>query len=351
MNAQPHTHLIIGTYNADNSNGLFVYSFDYKSGNALRVSNNADISNASYFAITKNGKYVYAVSEEGNNMGKVHAYSFDNKSQSLKSINSILINGDAPCYIALNKDETMLTTANYTSGSLSLVKINEDGSLDSLVQVVKHSGKSTHTKRQKSPHVHSTVFQPGTNNVWVADLGRDEVSVFNVNDKLIITDSVKMQAGSGPRHIAFNEKKNCAYIINEINATITVVKYNGNKISKKVLQTINILPKQTSDDEGAADIHLHPDGKFLYATTRGQTNEITTFKVNKDGTLQYITSQSTLGVKPRNFYIEPKGKYLFVANQSSDEIVIFKINKKTGVLTDTGSRINIQKPVCVNMMP
>jgi len=349
-----YQHLIIGTYTKTQDNGLFVYKFDTKTGKTTFESKTEGIKNPSYLAITNSGNNVYAVGE--GDKSSAYAFNFDNKNGVLNLINASETNSKGPCYVTLSKDEKFIVTANYGGGSVSVFPINIDNSLGQLAQLIQHTGSSINLSRQNIPHAHSAMFSNDGNKVYVADLGVDKLFVYDYNslsDKPLNRESeqfIKLPDGAGPRHFTFNKSENRLYVLNELLATVAV--FEKDNLAFKQIQYLSLNDGNFKGDNGAADIHLSNDGKFLYATNRGSVNEIVIFKVNKkNGELTKIGSQSTLGKTPRNFMIDPSNNFLLVANQNSDDIYVFKRNKKTGMLTYTNEMLKIGSPVCLKMTP
>ncbi|HMU46987.1 MAG TPA: lactonase family protein [Chitinophagaceae bacterium] len=347
-------YLLVGTYNSPKSEGVYVYRFNSTNGNATEISH-VKTSNPSFLAISPDEKLVYAVHEDADNNGKggeVASFSFDKSKGMLTFINKQSSGGDHPCYVAVDKTGKWVFAGNYTSGSLSMLKANKDGHLDPASTVIQHEGYSVNSERQNSPHVHCTVLSPDNKYLYVADLGIDKIMTYAFNAKKgTLSNSragyIMTEPGSGPRHIAIHPNGRFVYLIEELTGSIVAYKDFGNADLQE-LQTISALPPAYDGPVGSADIHVSPDGKFVYASNRGESNTIGIFKVNKEtGTLMPVSHISTLGKKPRNFNFDPTGSYLLVGNQDSDEIVIFKRDKETGLLTDSGKRISVGKPVCI----
>jgi 6-phosphogluconolactonase len=254
----------------------------------------------------------------------------------------------------VDRSKQWIVTGNYTGGNLTVLPIAEDGSLQSSAQRVQHTGSSANKNRQEKPHVHAAVFSPDQQYLFSPDLGTDKVMIYRFNKAAqqplqpAAVPFVKSTAGSGPRHFTFAPNKKFAYLVEELSGTVAAYRYVNGKLT--FLQRISTHPAGYSGAKGSADIHLSLDGKFLYASNRGDANSITVFSVAANGKLTLKGIQSTLGVHPRNFVIDPTGQYLLVANRDSDAIVIFKRSATTGLLRDTGQRIEIPKPVCLKML-
>lgn len=348
--------LFIGTYTGSGSKGIYVYRFDANTGKAEWVCNTDSATNPSYLAISKNGKYVYAVNETGGKTpGSVSSFMYDKDESKLSFINSQLTGGDHPCYVSVTKNNKWIAIANYSGGSAAVFPVGENGTLGEAAKFIQNTGSSIIKGRQDKPHVHSAVFSPDERFLLTPDLGTDKVMIYKFNqaDKEVLVPAnpsfAKIAAGNGPRHLDFHPNQKFAYIIEEISGTVSAYKYINGEL--KFIQRLPTHPASYKGDIGSADIHLSPDGKFLYVSNRGDENNITIFSVNNTtGKLALKGYQSTLGKTPRNFMIDPTGNFLLAANQNSDNIVIFKRNKQTGLLKPTGKEINISKPVCLKMI-
>lgn len=351
---QTEYHLIIGTYTRTQTNGLFVYKFNTKTGKLSFESKTEGVVNPSYLAINKEENKVYSVSEASGKQSGVSAFNFDAKKGILSFINSQPTTSQGPCHVTLSKDSKFVFAANYGGGSLSVFPVNSDGGLAPVSQLIQHTGSSINAKRQAVPHVHSSNFSPDGSILYVADLGTDFVNAYkyNGNEKKPLqaekASDVKTEAGYGPRHFTFNKKGDKLYVVAEMEAFVSVFDYKDNKST--LLQNISMNNADFKDTNGAADIHLSNDGKFLYASNRGNVNDIAIFKVAKDGKLTKIGNESTKGKAPRNFVVDPTDNFLLVANQDSDDVYVFKRNKKTGLLTYTDEMLKVGAPVCLKFV-
>ena len=343
-------YLLVGTYTTGKSGGIYVYHFDSKTGDFDSVSM-IKTSNPSYLAVSPDGKFVYAANENARNGngGQVSAFAFNKTNGNLSFINQQPSGGDDPCYVSVDKTDKWLATANYTSGTLSLLPINKNGGLDTAATVIQHTGYSVNTERQTGPHVHCAVFSADNKSLYASDLGIDKVVIYSFDSRsggLTESGAILTEAGAGPRHFTFHPDNKYAYLIEELTGTISA--YRSVKGEFELIQNISALPMDYMGSIGSADIHVSPDGRFLYASNRGESNTIAIFKINeKTGWLTLLGHQSTLGKTPRNFNFDPSGNFLLAANQNSDEIVVFKVDKKTGLLSDTGKRIKVGNPVCL----
>lgn len=342
-------NLLIGTYtNTGKSQGIYTYNFNSVTGQADLKSVTKKIDNPSYLTLSPDKEFVYAVSERGKN-GAVSSFKYDSTTGNLKFINKVTSGGADPCYITA--DDNNVVVANYSGGNLAVFPRKPDGSISNAVQVVQHTGKSIDPKgRQQSAHVHMVKFTPDHKYLLVNDLGEDQTYIYNYdtngNDKTLTVKSIiKTNAATGPRHITFSPNGKFAYLVHEFNGSITAFKYANGNLTKT--QEIGTAVKNFEGKIDGADIHASPDGKFLYETNRGDANSISAFAISKKGMLTFIETISTQGKGPRNFTIDPTGKYLLIGHQYTNDVVIFNRDKKTGKLTDSGKRIEVGAPVCL----
>lgn len=345
-------YLLIGTYTSGKSEGVYVYRFNSTTGDFDSVSV-VKTPNPSYLAISPDEKFVYAVNEgaDKGNGGKVTAFAFNKTDGKLSFIDQQPSAGDDPCYVSVDKTNKWIAVANYTSGTLSIFPINKSGGLDPASTVIQQTGYSVNTERQTSPHMHCAIFSKDNKYLFAMDLGTDKIMVYTFDEKTgklaeATPAFVMTEAGAGPRHLTFHPNNKFAYLIEELTGTLSVYSYKNGTFT--LLQNTSALPPDYMGSIGSADIHVSSDGKFLYASNRGESNTIGIYKIDqKNGTLTLVGHQSTLGKTPRNFNFDPSGNFLLVANQNSDDIIIFKVDKKTGLLTDSGKKISAGNPVCV----
>ncbi|HNR05838.1 MAG TPA: lactonase family protein [Saprospiraceae bacterium] len=347
--AQDDYFLIIGTYTTAPSDGIEVYRYN-SAKCEFQYLHKVAAQNPSYLALSPDQKYLYAVTETGNpNGGGVSAFRFDDRQGNLELINSQSSAGNHPCYVSTHKNGKWVAAGNYSSGNLVYYPVASDGSIGNPTNI-QHSGSSIVKGRQDAPHVHAAVYSPDYKYLMVPDLGIDKVMIYKLQpDGNIISKkpgSVQLQAGAGPRHLDFHPNGKWAYLMEELSGKVTAMNYKKGKL--KVIGTVNGHPADYPGPYGSADIHVSPDGKFVYCSNRMESNTIGIFKVNPvDGSLSLVGHQSTLGKTPRNFTIDPTGNYLLAANQNTNDVVVFKINRETGLLTDAGKRLSVNKPVCL----
>ncbi len=356
--AQQDHYLLVGTYTSGKSEGIYVYKFS-SNGTSGFVSS-IKTSNPSYLAISADNKFVYAVNENSDSSrftagGSVASFSFDKKTGTLSELNKQSSGGKHPCYVAIDKTGKWLAASNYSSGNFAIMHLNKNGTADSLSENVQHNGSGPVKGRQEMAHVHSTTFTPDNKYLIVADLGIDKLMMYRFDAKKgkatpATPPAFNCSPGSGPRHFAFHPNQRFGYVMEELSGTITGFSYSNGKL--KEIQHLSSHPDGYTGVRGSADIHVSPDGKFLYCSNRGESNTIGMFSIDqKTGKLTLVGHQSTMGSTPRNFNFDPSGNFLLVANQQSDNIVIFKRDKKTGLLTYTGEQIQVPNPVCIKWIP
>jgi len=312
-----------------------------------------EASNPSFLAIAPGEKFIYSVHENGKdgNGGSISAYSFDKSTGQLALINTQSTEGDYPCYVETDKTGKWVFAGNYGTGNFSVFPVDSNGGLGTASLKIRHQGSGADKERQEGPHVHSTNISPDNKFLFVPDLGIDKVMIYSFDATTGAVNpapsvAAESRPASGPRHMAFHPSKNLVYLIEEISGTVVVYSYSADKLTE--LQRISTLPKNAKGAAGSADIHVSADGKFLYASNRGDFNNIAIYRIDaKKGTLKVVGFQPTLGMGPRNFSIDPSGKYLLVAHQGTDNVIIFSRNAQTGLLTPTNESINVGKPVCL----
>jgi 6-phosphogluconolactonase len=347
-----NSYLLIGTYTNGKSEGIYVYDFNSATGNALYKSK-VKASNPSFLAVSPNRQYVYAAFEQGskNGGGQLGAYHFDKKTGSLQFINQQASGGDDPCFVSTDRTGKWLAAANYSGGSLAILPVAKNGGLNPASTVIQHSGSSVNKDRQEKAHVHSSFFSADNRFLLTPDLGMDKIMIYSFNPqtgklKTAGQPFAKTVDGSGPRHIVFSPNNKYVYLMQELTGKIVTYQYSNGRLN--AIQEISAAEPGFTGFMGSADIHVSADGKFLYCSNRGDANTITICKINPaNGKLSVAGYQSTLGKGPRNFSLDPTGNFLLVANQNSDEIVVFKRNKINGLLTETGKKIEVGNPVCL----
>ncbi|MCD6288080.1 MAG: lactonase family protein, partial [Candidatus Hydrogenedentes bacterium] len=336
-------------------NGIHVSSFDAATGAVTDpVLAAPEAKGMNFIAIHPDGRHLYTCKRDKSVAGTAVAYAIDTHSGKLKMINESSAKG-GPAHISLDATGHMAVLANYANGSISSMPIKSDGSLGDVMSFFQETGGSVNPTRQLAPHPHSTTFSKDNRFAVVDDLGQDKLLVYRTDiasGDLTPHDPpfFKMKPGSGPRHMVFYPSGDYAYVINELACTVTVLAYDQKLGTFSEKQTVSTLPEGYAGVNTSAEIAIHPSGRFLYASNRGQ-DTIAVFRVDKHGErLTPVERVSTQGQCPRNFCLDPEGNYLFAANQNSDTVVVFRIDTKTGRLTPTGRALNVPVPMCVNFV-
>jgi 6-phosphogluconolactonase len=354
--------LFIGTYTPKGgpSKGIYRLELDLATGKLSKPEVAAELVDPSFLAIAPDRKHLYAVNETGNfrgeRSGSISAFAIDPKTGALKALNSQTSKGAAPCHIVVGRAGKHVLAANYTGGSACAVAIQPDGSLGEVTAFAPHKGSSVNKQRQEAPHAHSINLDPAGRFAFVADLGLDKVMIYRYDaDKGTLTPSdppaASVAPGAGPRHFAFHPDGRKAYVINELNSTITSFDYDPKRGALTGRQTVSTLPKGGFKGNSTADIHVHPSGKFLYGSNRGH-DSIAVFAIDpKTGGLTPAGHQREYIKTPRNFGIDPSGTYLIVANQDANTLAVFRIDPATGALAPTRNVVAVPRPVCIQMMP
>ncbi|PRG26106.1 lactonase family protein [Burkholderia multivorans] len=360
-------NLLVGTYTDTGSDGIYVYRFDTSTGSVAPVSS-AKTVNPSYLLPSRDGRVVYAVNElPGDNgpatqRGGISAFRFDAKTGALTFIDRVSSEGNDPCYLSLSPDGKYLVTANYSvaadpGGSFALFPVRDDGGVAPAVLSVHHEGKGSVRGRQDNAHVHSTVFSPDGRYLFVQDLGLDKIygyryTVDGSRGLISPTDTryTPVKAGAGPRHLVFSADGRFAYVTSELNASVEVFGYHDGKLTP--IETVSMIAPGFKGKVGGGAIHLSPDGRFLYVSNRGDANEIVIYAVNQaDGRLKTVGRQSSLGRTPREFLIDPTGKWLIVGNQDSDTFYVFGRDVGSGQLAANPRKVAVGKPVDFKLVP
>lgn len=344
--------LLAGTYTSEEgSKGIYLYRFNTDTGNSDSVGM-AEVDNPSYLTLSPDERFFYAVSESDESHSAVHAFSLDKRTGRMDLLNSRPVNSSSPCYITIDRKGRNVHTANYGGGNITSFQVKEDGSLSSGAMKIAFKGSGPDSVRQESPHLHSVQYSPDGQYLFAADLGSDKLYRFDVNDTPfegqpgLMDNSLKefvMPAGTGPRHFDFHpDGGKYLYLLGELSGEVIVFDYAFGELTQK-----QIIAADTTGAKGSGDIHISPDGHFLYASNRLQADGIAIFSIDPDdGTLTKSGYQLT-AKHPRNFVITPNGKFLLVAGRDDDKIQVFSIDTETGLLTDTRQDIHLGKPVCL----
>ena len=350
LNILASLYLLIGSYTSAEAEGIRVYTFEPQTGEATYVTGASGISNPSFLCLSGDGRHVYAVGEDSGETSTANYLKFSPRKGWLRLVNSQLTHGGAPCNIVLSPNGRMVLTANYFGGSVTAFPLNRWGRLLEG-RPYRFAGHSVDPERQTRPYLHAVYFTPDRSQMWCDDLGTDQVHAFPVGkDGMPLLDAQHqtdhfIKAGLGPRHLCFSHERPLAYLLGELSGEVCTLDYSD-PTRIRVVQT---LRADSLGAGGSADIHLSPDGRFVYTSHRLQGDGISILRVRADGTLTKVGYQPT-AAHPRNFAISPDGRYLLVACRDADVVEIFRRNLTTGELSDTHERIHMPKPVCLQFL-
>lgn len=355
----------VGTYTANGgtahgkAEGIYVFRLDVGSGALSLQHTTTGIRNPSYLAIHPSKRFLYSVveviKEDGREGGAVAAFSIDQQTGALTHLNTQPSHGEDPCHLSVDATGQAVVVANYTSGSIASYPILADGRLGDAASIIQHEGSSINPRRQQGPHAHSANIDLHNRFVIVADLGMDKVLTYHLelpSAKLVpgTHPFVAAQPGVGPRHVAFHPNKRLVYVINEIGSSVTGYHYHERSGQLEPIETLSTLPEGWQGTSHCADIHIAPDGRFVYGSNRGH-DSLAIFEIDEaSGRLTARGHASTHGRVPRNFTIDDAGDLVLAANQNTDNIVPFHVNKETGALTRTGHDTHCLTPVCLKIV-
>jgi 6-phosphogluconolactonase len=350
--------LYVGTYTDHGSKGIYAYSFDSATGKLTSLGLAAEAAEPSFLAVDSSGRFLYAVNEianyDGQLTGAVSAFAILPKTGKLSLLNQVSSHDQSPAHITLDRSDKYALVSNYTLGSVAVFPVLKDGRVGQASSFVQHKGSSVNPKRQRGPHAHAIALSPDNRFAIAADLGLDQLLVYSFDAAKGTLGSnpqiVRASPGAGPRHLVFAADGRFLYVINELKSTVATYSYNTATGALHELQTISTLPTGFSGNNTAAEIEIHPSGKFLFASNRGD-DSIVVFIINAGtGMLTHVENDPTGGKTPRNFAIDPTGSWLLAANQDSDQIVVFRIDRETGQLTRTGEALQVQSPTCLQFV-
>jgi 6-phosphogluconolactonase len=360
-----HYIFYVGTYTQEdgkssNSKGIYAYRYDAATAQITPLGLAAETTNPSWVALSPNGRFLYAVNElpsyKGPNSGGVSAFSVDKATGKLTFLNEMPTRGADPCYVTVDRTGKYVLVANYTGGSIAAFPILADGKLGEATAFVQHTGHGSDPQRQEGPHAHSIDLSPDNRFAMVDDLGLNELLVYKFDgSKGSLTPNdppfAKLDDAIGPRHFVLRPDGKFAYVVGELQSTVTAFRFDSDKGTVTALQTLNArAPDYHGPNEGA-EIRMHPSGKFLYVSNRGDDNHIHVFAIDEaKGTLTPVEDVATKGSTPRSFEIDPTGTLLFAENEKSGNIVVFHIDPKTGRLTPTGKVLDVASPVCLKFL-
>jgi 6-phosphogluconolactonase len=360
------TLVYVGTYTSAKSKGIYLFRLQAEN---LAVSQNitlvplglaAETPNPSFFDIDLNRRLIFAINEvqefEGRPGGLVSAFKIDGSTGRLTPINHQSSAGAGPCHLTLDKQGRHAFVANYGGGSVAVLPIAADGRLGAATAVVQHTGSSVHPERQNRPHAHCVTLDSSNRFAFVCDLGLDKILAYRFDAaKGTLTPNAPaftpVKPGSGPRHMVFRPDGRFAYVANELTSTISAFEYDARAGALKEVQTVSTLPEHFDGPNTAAEIDVHPSGRWVYVSNRGHNSVVLFASDRERGTLTYVEEQGTGGAKPRHFGIAPSAEYLAIGNQDSDTVLACRVDAGNGRLRPSGIFASVPSPACIKFLP
>lgn len=341
----------VGTYTKGESKGIYSFAFDSKEAKIENVKVAAELGNPTYLTISRDNRYLYAVSKEGEN-GGVAAFKLNSANGELSAINSQVLAGSPPCHVSVDSENRYVFSANYHKGTVESHLINQaDGSVQPAASIIKHEGSGP-DPRQEKPHTHFAGVTPNEKYLAVVELGTDSLITYEVNDQGKLTEVSRLVTppGSGPRHLVFHPNNKFAYIMTEFSSEVIFLSFNPKDGHFTEKQYISTLPADFTENNQGSAIHISSDGRFVYAGNRGH-NSIAVFSVNQDsGELTFVERTSSEGDWPRDFSLDPSEKFMVGSNQESSNLVLYSRDVNSGKLTLLQSDINVPYPVCIQFL-
>jgi|AntRauTorcE11897_2_1112592.scaffolds.fasta_scaffold01453_5 6-phosphogluconolactonase len=359
--ADTNEFIYVGTFPDDENDGLHVFQFDRITGGLTEVQTVSHRAGPNFQAIHPSNQTLYSVSDDPFSdeeaYGTLSAYRIDADTGKLELLNEQSVLGRGTAHVSVDPLGDFVYVSNYSEGNVVVYRVNEDGSVSEAVDSVQHEGSSVNEQRQQAPHVHSAIPSPDGRFIYVSDLGIDQIKIYKVDRETGEISAAEVpfyenEPGSGPRHFTIHQNGEFAYSVEELSVTVSALKIDPDNGSLEQVQRLSLLPEDTEreDSMSGADIHISPDGRFLYASVRGE-NLITIYSINEEtGELSVLGHESTVGSHPRNFMMDERGEFLLVANRDNDHVVVFRRDQETGELSFTGVEANIPKAVCVTQL-
>ena len=352
-----HYYLYVGGYTGPDSKGIHAFRYDSEKTALEPLGTVAELERPSFLALSPDRRFLYAVSELGNDAkseGWVYAFAIDQATGKLTFLNRQASGGGGACHLVVDKTGKVLLVANYGSGSAASFPLKADGSIGDRISKIQFEGSGPDTRRQRGPHAHAVVLSPDNRFLFVPDLGTDRIRVLGFDSatgNLTQGADVTVKPGAGPRHFTFSPNGRFAYLICEMGSMVVAYRYNAATGALTEIQAGSTLPGGFSGVNNSAEIETDSAGKFLYASNRGH-DSIAVFSINSGtGKFERLQIESTQARTPRNFTIDPTRRHLLAANQDSNKIVFFDRDPRTGKLTPTGKTVDSPAPVCLLFTP
>jgi len=347
----------VGSSDFDLEHSIFLCELDPENGKFSILDSFAGATSPNYLVFSPDKEKLYSVSDkisdQVNNYHSVNSFMVNRADNRLKLLNSQCSQGNGPCHVYCSKKGTYLFTANYYSGSIAVFPLSPEGMIQPASCVIQSDGNGPVAGRQEGPHTHFVILDRNENFLLSPDLGSDRILIYKFDhDKGILSPNpiqpfLKMTAGAGPRHLVFHPSGNFLYVVNELNSTVTACSYNEENGTLSMLKSIITVPESYEGTKYPAAIRIHPDGNYLYASTRGDESSIAVFQLDDKGEFHRIQVIEDVPAWPRDFNIDPSGKYLIAAGERSDEIRLYLVNPESGLLTETENTLKISAPGCI----
>jgi 6-phosphogluconolactonase len=348
----------VGTATSEESGGIFKSQIDLQTGTVDQPTLATPASRTTFIGLHPTGDVLYSVAEvrgeTGDKIPVIASWKMNAKDGSLSKINHQSAEGAGPCFVTASADGKYAAVANYGSGSIAIYPLREDGSIEPASGKVQHQGSGPVTARQSGPHAHSVRFDPTGTRLLAADLGTDDVFIYDIQPdgslKPASVPALKNPSGTGPRHFVFSPDNRFVLSLGELSGTISV--FNYQEVNATPIETISTVADDLPEDANrwCAEILFHPTLPVVYCSNRGP-QEIAVFDFEtKSGSLTRRRAVNCGGKTPRNFRLTPDGRFLLVANQDSDNIAVFKVDAQTGDLTLTDQQISVPKPMCIKFI-
>ena len=352
-------YLYVGTYTGPNSKGIHAFHYDPAQLALEPLGTVAEMAQPSFLALSPDRRFLYAVSELGNNgksEGYVYSFAIDEASGKLAFLNRQPSGGGGACHLVVDKSGKFLLVANYGSGSAASFSLKPDGFIGDRVSKIQFDGSGPNPARQRGPHAHAVVLSPDNRFLFVPDLGADRIQIlrFDSSTGTLARNTpadVAVKPGAGPRHFTFSPDGRFAYLLCEMGSLVIAFRYDSPTGSLTEIQAASTLPDGFADENNSAEIEVDPTGRFLYASNRGH-DSIAVFSIDQQtGKLDRTQIEPTQGRTPRNFTIDPTGRHLLAADQDTDRIVLFDRDVQSGKLTPAGKTVDVPSPVCLLFNP
>ena len=350
--------VFISAFASGEDGAIHAFRLDPVAGRLTQIQKTTDAEHPFFMALSTDRRFLYAIHAPGKFGGEVDeqvaAYEVVGNTGRLKLLGRQSSLGTAACYLDVDATGKTLLVANYSSGSVASLPVREDGSLGKAVSFVQHEGGSVNTARQQGPHAHSIVVSPNNRFAYSADLGIDKLLGYRLDPEAAKLSPnrqpfVRTSPGAGPRHLTFHPGGRHVYVINELDNSVTLIDYDSETGILIERETISTLPEGFDGTTHCADLKITPNGRFLYGTNRGH-DSIAAYAIGDDGRLTLLEIEPSLGQGPQNLAITPGGELLLCANMPGDNVVVFRIDPKTGLLTPVGEPVSMPKPSCVMIL-